>query len=427
LVINFNNVPGTREEMLALQEKGLVWTVKHAYENCDFYRKKLDDAGVSPGDIKSLDDISKLPFTEKQDLREAYPFGLMSVPERDIIRIHASSGTTGKKTVAYYTRQDLDDWMEMMARCWHFAGITPEDRVQITVGYGLWTAGVGFQLGIERLGAMAIPVGPGGNELQMEMLIDLGATAICCTSSYALLLAEEVNKQGVQDKIKLRVGVIGSERWGKKMRARIEELLNIETFDIIGMTETYGPGTGIDCHVHEGIHYWSDYLIFEIIDPVTGIEVPPGEEGEMVVTTMRKEGMPLIRYRTRDITRQIIEECPCGSPFFRIDRILGRTDDMFKFRGVLVYPGQIDQMISEMEGLNCEYQVILKRDQGRDSMLLRVECTQDFCGDRSELAEEFLRMTKAKVGVSPQVEIVDCQCLPRTERKAKRVFDERDI
>jgi phenylacetate-CoA ligase len=424
---NKSKTPGTREEMLELQEKGLLWTVRHAYDNCDFYRKKLDEAGISPDDIRRLDDITKLPFTDKAELREVYPFGLMSVPERDIVRIHASSGTTGKKTVAYYTRQDLEDWMDMMARCWQFAGVTPDDRVQITVGYGLWTAGVGFQFGAERLGAMTIPVGPAGNELQMEMLIDLQATAICCTSSYALLLAEEVNKKGLQDKVKLRVGVIGSERWGEKMRSRIEELLNIETFDIIGMTETYGPGTGIDCHVHEGIHYWSDYLIFEIIDPATGKPVAPGEQGEMVVTTLRKEGMPLIRYRTRDITREIPDKCPCGSPFFRIDRILGRTDDMFKFRGVIVYPGQIDQMISETEGLDCEYQIILKRSEGRDSMLLRIECDQCFAGDRSILSQKLLNTIKAKIGISPYVEIVDCQCLPRTERKAKRVFDEREI
>jgi phenylacetate-CoA ligase len=246
-LIYSDHIAGSRDEMLGMQEKGLLWTVRHAFEHCPFYHKKLDCAGVSPGDIRCLDDLARLPFTEKDELRETYPFGLMAVPEREIVRIHASSGTTGKKTVAYYTRQDLDDWAEMMARCWHFAGVTPEDRVQITVGYGLWTAGVGFQLGAERLGAMAIPVGPAGNELQLEMLIDLQATAICCTSSYALLLAEEVNKKGLRDKIKLRVGVIGSERWSEKMRSRIEEMLGIETFDIIGMTETYGPGTGIDC------------------------------------------------------------------------------------------------------------------------------------------------------------------------------------
>lgn len=426
-MIDNNNVPGSRDEMLALQEKGLRWTVKHSYDNCEFYRKKMDQAGVSPEDIHSLDDIVKLPFTDKAELREVYPFGLMSVPEKNIVRIHASSGTTGKKTVAYYTRKDLDDWMDMMARCWHFAGVTEEDRVQVTVGYGLWTAGVGFQMGIERLGAMAIPVGPAGNELQLEMLIDLQATAICCTSSYALLLAEEVHKLGLKEKIKLRVGVIGSERWGEKMRSRIEELLEIETFDIIGMTETYGPGTGIDCRAHEGIHYWSDYLIFEIIDPATGKPVPAGEQGEMVVTTIRKEGMPMIRYRTRDITRHLPGECSCGRPFFRIDRILGRTDDMFKYRGVIVYPGLIDQMITETEDLDCEYQIVLQRHEGRDNMILRMEAANSFCGDRNALAEKVLRTIKAKIGVSPQVEIVDCQCLPRTERKAKRIIDEREF
>ncbi len=425
-MINQNSVPKSRDEMLAVQGKGLLWTVKHAYDNCPFYQKKLDDAGISPGDIHGLDDLTRLPFTEKEELKDAYPFGLMSVPEKDIVRIHASSGTTGKKTVAYYTQKDLDDWAEMMARCWHFAGVTPEDRVQITVGYGLWTAGAGFQAGIEKLGAMAIPVGPAGNDLQMEMLIDLEATAICCTSSYALLLAEEVNKKGIKDKIKLRVGVIGSERWGDKMRARIEELLEIETFDIIGMTETYGPGTGIDCNQHQGIHYWSDYFIFETIDPDTGKAVAPGEQGEMVVTTLKKEGMPLIRYRTRDITRLYAEECSCGSPFFRLDRILGRTDDMFKFRGVICFPAQIDQLISNTEGLDCEYQVILNRDQGRDSMLLRIEAEQGFCGDRNDLAQTIKNTIKAKIGISPQIEVVGCRELPRTERKTKRVFDERE-
>ncbi len=425
-MINHNNIPGSRDEMLALQEKGLLWTVKHSYANCPFYKKKLDAAGISPGDIRCLDDLTRLPFTEKDELKDAYPFGLMAVPEKDIVRIHASSGTTGKKTVAYYTQKDLDDWAEMMARCWHFAGVTPDDRVQITVGYGLWTAGVGFQLGIEKLGAMTIPVGPAGNDLQMEMMIDLQATAICCTSSYALLLAEEVNKKGLQDKIKLRVGVIGSERWSDKMRSRIEELLEIETFDIIGMTETYGPGTGIDCREHQGVHYWSDYLIFETIDPDTGNPVAPGEQGEMVVTTLRKEGMPLIRYRTRDITRLLQDECPCGSPFFRVDRILGRTDDMFKFRGVIVFPAQIDQLISQTEELDCEYQIILKRHEGRDSMLLRIEAEKGCTSDRNELAQTIQNKIKTKIGISPRVEVVGCQELPRTERKTKRVFDERE-
>ncbi len=419
-------IPSSKDEMLALQKKKLLWTVNHVYNNSPFYRRKFDEIGLKPGDIRELDDILKLPVTTKEELRDNYPFGLMSVPERDVVRIHASSGTTGKKTVAYYTQKDIDDWANMMARCWRFAGVTPEDRVQITVGYGLWTAGAGFQLGIERLGAMAVPVGPAGNDLQMELMIDLQTTAICCTSSYALLLAEEVNRKGLRDKIKLRVGVIGSERWSDKMRKRVEELLGIETFDIIGMTETYGPGTGIDCHQHSGIHYWSDHLIFEILDP-EGKPCPPGEQGEMVITTLSKEAMPLIRYKTRDITREIPGECACGSPFFRVDRILGRTDDMFKFRGVIIFPSQIDHLITQTEELGSEYQILLRREEGRDNMLLRLEAKEGFQGDKGELAKKFLQTLKTKIGVSPQVEVLDYEGLPRTERKTKRVYDERDL
>jgi phenylacetate-CoA ligase len=413
-------------DMLALQLERLQWTVKHAYENNEIYRRKMDDLGVVPNDIKSLANLTKLPLTDKEELRDAYPFGLMAVPEREIIRIHASSGTTGKKTVAYYTKKDIDDWAEMMARCFRFAGITADDRVQITPGFGLWTAGVGFQLGVERLGAMAIPVGPVNNELQMELMTDFQTTTFCSTSSYALLLAEEVTRQGIKEKLNLRVGIIGSERWSDKMRSRVEELLGIETFDIIGMTELYGPGIGIDCHIHEGIHYWSDHFIFEILDPATGIPCPPGEQGELVATTLSKEGMPLLRYRTRDITRLLIEPCSCGSPFFRIDRILGRTDDMIKIRGVNIFPGQFDSLLSQMEEVSCEYQIILQRQDGRDQMLLRVEANPGDNSDRELLANKVRQAMKDKIGVTPQVEIVQHQSLPRTERKTKRVFDQRD-
>ena len=419
-------IPSNKDEMLALQKERLLWTVNHTYNNSPFYRKKFDEIGLKPGDIKGLDDIVKLPVTTKEELRDNYPFGLMSVPERDVVRIHASSGTTGKKTVAYYTQKDLDDWANMMARCWDFAGVTPEDRVQITVGYGLWTAGAGFQLGIERLGAMAVPVGPAGNDLQMELMIDLKTTAICCTSSYALLLAEEVTRKGLLDKIHLKVGVIGSERWSDKMRKRVEELLGIETFDIIGMTETYGPGTGIDCKEHSGIHYWSDHLIFEILDP-DGNPCPPGEQGEMVITTLSKEAMPLIRYKTRDITRELPGECACGSPMFRIDRILGRTDDMFKFRGVIIFPSQIDHLITQTEELGSEYQILLNRQDGRDSMIVRLEAKEGFQGDKQAVGKKFLNLLKTMIGVSPTVEVLDYEGLPRTERKTKRVFDERDL
>lgn len=421
-----DNMPSSKEEMLSLQKERFLWTVNHVYNNSPFYRRKFDEIDLKPGDISGLDDIVKLPVTTKEELRDNYPFGLMAVPERDVVRIHASSGTTGKKTVAYYTQKDLDDWANMMARCWHFAGVTPEDRVQITVGYGLWTAGAGFQLGIERLGAMAVPVGPAGNDLQMELMIDLQTTAICCTSSYALLLAEEVTRKGLQDKIKLKVGVIGSERWSDKMRQRVEELLGIETFDIIGMTETYGPGTGIDCKEHSGIHYWSDHLIFEILDP-DGNPCTPGEQGELVITTLSKEAMPLIRYKTRDITREIPGECPCGSPMLRIDRILGRTDDMFKFRGVIIFPSQIDHLITQTEELGSEYQIRLNRQDGRDSMVLRLEAKEGFKGDKQEVGKKFVNMLKTMIGVSPAVEVLDYEGLPRTERKTKRVYDERDL
>jgi phenylacetate-CoA ligase len=415
-----------QDDMLSLQLERLQWTVKHAYDNSKFYRRKMDELSVVPAEIKSLNDLTKLPLTDKEELRDAYPLGLMAVPEREIIRIHASSGTTGKKTVACYTKKDIDDWAEMMARCFQFAGITADDRVQITPGYGLWTAGVGFQFGVERLGAMAIPVGPVNNELQMELMVDFQTTAFCSTSSYALLLAEEVTRQGIKDKLKLRVGIIGSERWSDKMRSRVEELLGIETFDIIGMTELYGPGIGIDCHVHEGIHYWSDHFIFEILDPATGKPCPPGEQGELVATTLSKEGMPLLRYKTRDITRLLAEPCACGSPYFRIDRILGRTDDMIKIRGVNIYPGQIDSLLSQMAEVSCEYQIILKRLEGRDQMLLRVEAKQGDDSDRELLANKVQQAVKIKIGVTPQVEIAEHQSLPRTERKTKRVFDQRD-
>lgn len=422
-----NLLPSSQNEMLALQSERLCWTVNHAYQNSIFYRKKMDEMGLEPGDIRDIDDIVKLPMTDKEDLRDAYPLGMRAASEEKLVRIHASSGTTGKKTVACYTQKDIDDWADMMARCFQFAGVTARDRVQITTGYGLWTAGAGFQLGVERLGAMAVPVGPGSNEMQLELMMDLESTAVACTSSYALLLAEEVSQRGIKDKIKLKKGIIGSERWSDKMRSRVEALLGIETFDIIGMTELYGPGIGIDCNVHDGIHYWSDHFIFEILDPKTGIPCKPGEQGELVVTTLSKEGMPLIRYKTRDITRAMSDKCQCGSSFFRIDRILGRTDDMIKIKGVNIFPGQIDHLISQTEELSSEYQIILRRNEGRDSLLLRVERDNDVNLEIDVLTKKVQQEMKAQIGITPAVEILDHRSLPRTERKTKRVFDEREL
>jgi phenylacetate-CoA ligase len=413
------------DEMAALQLERLKWSVRHAYENSALYREKLDQAGVGPDDIQELDDVRKLPFTDKSELRRDYPFGWRAVPFEDIVRIHASSGTTGKKTVVYYTQKDIDDWADMFARCYEMAGVTKQDRVQITPGYGLWTAGIGFQLGAERLGALAVPVGPGSTAQQLELMQDFQTTVITGTSSYGLSMAEAIAAQHLEKNLNLRVGIFGSERWSKQMRARIEEVMGVETFDIIGMTELYGPGTGIDCPVHEGIHYWADYFLFEVVDPVSGEPMPHGESGEIVATTLTKEAMPLLRYRTRDVSRLMPEPCPCGSEHPRIDRILGRTDDMFKIHGVNIYPGQIDHLLSQSDGVGSEYQIVLERSRGRDSMLIRVEKDLEQSLPEEQIVQDLRSKIKTQIGVTVNVELVDYKTLPRSEKKTKRVFDNR--
>ena len=399
---------------------GLAWTVQHAYQGSTFFRLKLDAVGIDPRSVHTLDDLARLPLTTKQELRDAYPFGWTCVPISEVVRVHASSGTTGRRTVATYTAQDVLDWADMFARCYEYAGVTHNDRVQVTPGYGLWTAGIGFQAGAERLSAMSVPTGPGNLELQFEMLLDLQSTVLCATSSFGLLIAEEAHRRGLVDKLALRVGIFGSERWGEAMRRRIEELLGIETFDIYGLTELYGPGAGIDCTRHQGIHYWDDYYLVEVIDPATGAALPPGAEGELVLTTLRKQAQPLLRYRTHDLSRLIREPCPCGSPYPRIDRIKGRSDDMFKVRGVAVYPAQIDTVLSQVAGLGSEYQVLLSREGGRDRFLVRVEADVE-----QGLLERVSEALRAGLSVRPDVEIMPLGALPRTERKTKRVLDER--
>ncbi len=418
----------TLDEIRQVQLDGLKWTVRHVYENSEFYRKRFDEHGVKPSDIQSLDDIMKLPFTVTDDLRAGYPFPLRSVPFDRIVRIHASSGTTGKRKVLSYTQKDIDDWANMFARCFEIAGCTKEDRVQIAVGYGLWTAGAGFQAGVERFGAMAVPVGPGNIDIQIQMLVDLKTTVLCCTASMALLLAEEIEKRKLQGEIALEKVIFGAERSSDAMRKRIRKMLGVEhTFDIPGLTELYGPGTGLDCPKHEGIHYWADYYILEIIDPETLQPVPEGETGEMVVTTLKKEAAPLVRYRTRDLTRLIPEPCSCGNVFPMHDRIMGRSDDMFIFRAVNIYPGQIDHILSYTEGVASEYQVILDRkEDGKDYMTIKVERDPDGSPDHDrELAKKIKDRIKKEILVSASVEIVDYGTLPRTERKSKRIFDNR--
>ena len=386
-----------------------------------FYGKKLEEAGITG--ISTAEDFEKLPFSEKNDLREAYPLGLMTAPEEEIVRIHSSSGTTGLPVIIPYTAKDVDDWAIMFARCYEMAGITNTDRIQVTPGYGLWTAGIGFQNGAEKLGAMVIPMGPGNTDKQLQMMMDMKSTVICSTSSYALLLAEEIEKRGIKDQIHLKKGVIGSERWGETMRQRISNELGIELYDIYGLTEIYGPGIGINCKYNTGMHYWDDYLYIEIIDPVTLKPVPDGEMGEIVITTLVKEGAPLIRYRTHDLSRIIPGECPCGSKHPRLDTIMGRTDDMMKIKGVNVFPSQIEEILHQFEECSSEYQIRISHLDGKDTMRIYVETNGSV--DFADLAKRIAERVKSKIGFTPLVKVVELGLLPRSEKKTKRVIDER--
>ncbi|MFO7803003.1 MAG: phenylacetate--CoA ligase [Desulfovermiculus sp.] len=421
--------PHYRPDILAEQQlRGLQWTVAHAYSGSPYYRRRLDANGIEPRGVQSLEDLAHLPFTSVDDLRSDYPLPLLSVPEREVIRIHASSGTTGKRKILAYTQEDIDTWKLMMARCFELAGMDPADRVQIAVGYGLWTAGAGFQLGCEHFGAMALPLGPGNLEIQLQFLTDLQSTCLCSTASMALLLAEEVEKYGLADQVRLKKAIFGAEPHTPKMRQRVEEVFGLEDcFDIPGLTELYGPGTGLECREHQGLHYWADIFILEIIDPQTLQPVAPGEVGEMVVTTLCKQGTPLIRYRTRDLTRLVPGECPCGLGLPRHDRILGRSDDMFIFRGVNIYPGQIADVLHEFAELSSEYQVVLGRKAGVDQMHIKVERRPDARSDLdSGLSKAIATSLRRHLLVRSEVSIVDPGNLPRTFAKSKRVLDQRN-
>ncbi len=417
----------SQEELLTRQLEGLKWTVSHAFRNSPQYRVKLDEAGTGPDSISSLADIRRLPFTSAEDLRNGYPLPLLAVPEEQIVRIHASSGTTGKRKILAYTQGDIDIWKDMFARCYELAGLTTLDRIQIAVGYGLWTAGAGFQLGCERFGAMTMPVGPGNLEIQLQLLTDLKATCLCSTASMALLMAEEVHKHGLQDKVHLKKCIFGAETHSQKMRDTFEKKLGLtDSFDITGLTELYGPGTGLECEAHDGIHYWADLYILEILDPVTLEPVGPGEIGEMVITSLCKEAAPLIRYRTRDLTRLLPGDCSCGVRLPRHDKILGRSDDMIIFRGVNIYPGQIADVLERFPELSSEYQISLKRDHGVDAMKLKVELKPDACDCGGEhltraVFEELHKRLLARI----EVELAKPGTLPRSFAKTKRVMDER--
>ena len=360
-----------------------------------FYGKKLMEKNITS--VNSAEEFENLPFSEKSDLRDAYPLGLMTAPEEEIVRIHSSSGTTGLPVIIPYTAKDVDDWGEMFKRCYEVAGITNKDRIQITPGYGLWTAGIGFQNGCEKLGAMAIPMGPGNTNKQLQMMQDMKSTVLCSTSC--------------------------SERWGKAMRERISSILGIELYDIYGLTEIYGPGIGINCSESEYMHYWDDYLYLEIIDPVTLKPLPDGEWGEIVITTLVKEGAPLIRYRTHDLSRIIPDKCTCGRCWPRIDIIKGRTDDMMKIKGVNVFPAQIEEVLHQFPEVSSEYQIRISHLDGKDTMRIYVETTGDV--EFLKLADSIAKKVKSVIGFTPLVKVVEIGVLPRSEKKTKRVIDER--
>ena len=403
--------------------------IKRLIQTDSYYGRIYKEAGITG--VSSQEEFEQLPFSSKADLRNAYPLGIQAVPDEEVVRIHSSSGTTGKPVIIPYTAKDVDDWAIMFARCYETAGITNKDHIQITAGYGLWTAGIGFQAGCEKLGAMAIPMGPGNTDKQIQMMMDLKSTVLTATSSYALLLAEEINKRGIRDQLYLKKGIFGSERWSEKMREYIKRELGVSLYDIYGLTEIYGPGIGISCDENSGMHYWDDYVYIEIVDPKTLQPVPDGEEGEIVITTLVKEGAPLLRFRTHDISRIIPGECACGNKYPRLDIIKGRSDDMLIIRGVNVFPTQIESVILEMEEFEPHYLLIVGRENNTDTMELQVEVRPDFYSDEINrmlaLKKKLASRLQSVLGLGVNVKLVEPRSIERSVGKAKRVIDNRKI
>lgn len=408
------------DTQLALADK----QIKRILNSGNYYSEVYKKAGITG--VSSAEEFEKIPFTDKADLRNAYPLGIQAVPDEQVVRIHSSSGTTGKPVIIPYTAKDVDDWATMFARCYEIAGITNKDRIQITPGYGLWTAGIGFQAGCEKLGAMAIPMGPGNTDKQLQMMIDLESTVICATSSYALLLAEEINKRGLKDKIKLKKGVIGSERWSEAKRKYIANALGIELYDIYGLTEIYGPGIGVNCLGETGMHIFDDYLYTEIIDPKTGEVLPDGEEGEIVITTLVKEGAPLIRFRTHDLSRILPDECKCGRKYPRLDIIKGRSDDMFKVHGVNMFPSQVEEVLGMVDGVSSEYKIDIAHDDANNRDIIMVTVEAEGRVDFNTTGEKIKQLFKSRLNVTPKVAVIALNTLPRSEKKTRRVFDHRE-
>ena len=422
----------SREKLAELRLERLRETVKLCEEMVPFYRKKLREMGVSWKDIKSLQDIALLPFTTKDDLRENYPFGMFAVPIRDIVRIHASSGTTGQPTVVGYTSADIETWSELMARSLVAGMADKSDIIQIAYGYGLFTGGLGFHYGVERLGASAIPVSGGNTKRQIRLMVDLGTTVLCCTPSYALFMAETAEEMGVDFKeLKLKSGIFGAEPWSDRMRDKVERLLNLSAFDVYGLSEVMGPGVAIECENKDGLHIFEDAFVPEVIDANTGETLSAGEQGELVFTTINKRGMPLLRYRTRDITSLDESPCPCGRTHVRMRRVRGRTDDMLIIRGVNVFPSQIESVLMQIEGVSPHYQLIVEREAGLDILEVQVEVSEDMFSDRIRGLEQWQELIQGEIesylGLGVKVTLVEPRTIARSEGKAVRVVDNREI
>lgn len=421
-----------REEIKRIQSERLVWQVARMYDRVELFRKRMDEKGLKPEDIKSIDDLSKLPFSYKQDLRDYYPYGLFAEPLKNIVRTHASSGTTGKQIVVGYTRHDLEMWADCMARQLAAAGATDEDVVQVSYGYGLFTGGLGAHAGAERIGATVVPTSSGNTARQIQTMVDFGTTVLCCTPSYAMYLAEAIEEAGLRDKIKLKSGVFGAEPWTEDMRHAIENSLGIKAFDVYGLSEIMGPGVSYECECQKGMHVNEDMFVPEIIDPDTGEVLPEGAQGELVFTTLTKEGFPVIRYRTRDICSLNYEQCECGRTFVRMNKPTGRSDDMMIIRGVNVFPSQIEEVLLRIgEGVTPNYQIIVGRENNTDTLDINVEMTEKLFADDvksiEKIEKKIVSDLRSVLGIGAKVHLVNPKTIARSEGKAKRVIDNRSL
>ncbi|NLW08970.1 MAG: phenylacetate--CoA ligase [Firmicutes bacterium] len=432
LIWNLEYESMSRPRLAELQLKRLREVVDRVYARVPYYRQKMEEAGIKPEDIRSLDDLAHLPFTTKEDLRENYPFGLFAVPMEEVVRIHASSGTTGKMTVVGYTRNDIKIWAQVMARTLACAGGTANDRIQVAYGYGLFTGGLGVHYGAEMMGATVIPISGGNTKRQIQIMKDFATTILACTPSYALYLAEGAAEEGIDPKeLPLRAGIFGAEPWSENMRKEIEEKLGITAIDIYGLSEVIGPGVASECLEQNGLHVFEDHFLVEVVDPETGKPLPPGEKGEVVFTTLTKEAFPVIRYRTRDISILYPEPCACGRTMTRMHRILGRTDDMLIIRGVNVFPSQIENALLEIGETEPHYMLVVDRQQQLDELEVWVEVSEELFSDEVRKMEHLENRIRQKIestlGIGVRVKLVEPKTIPRSEGKAKRVVDRRDI